>query len=635
MVSVPEFGAWLEDTSDTFPAAELELRDLQLGDWRVASADPQVAQAGATRTWIAVHASAQLDTRQGGTLTLGSRGAEPLDVALVLAPDSESGKLALRSANLRLPGVPTRLVDQLGGLDGQLTRLVGTSLDLELALPAAAAGLTQGSLSLSSSQLDLRLRASYTDGLLALAPVDEDPVLRYRAPGRLLREFAPELESVALLGELQLFVETLELPLGPWLAEELDLSGLLSSAQAVATLRLGALEFTHELSDGSPAPVTLALVELALRIDEGAAHAALTAGVQDSEGRLSVQLEVADLSPLVQDPPTPPVVLITARAEELSTLMVDLLAEGDGLLVEMLGSQVSLRVDGQYPARGQAFEIELESSAANLEFEGTLQDGVIVAGEDQQLTATAPLGPLFSSRVVGKLVPLLVGITKAPDAAPVLMRVERFSLPLDGDLSKLNCDVRLELGAVSYQLLPGFQGVLERGTGGDSRRRTSHIDPLNITVRGGLVTYDKTPLKIDGVEVLVGGTFDLLSGTLQMTTLVPLKNLGRGVGRELEKARDFLDPALAIPIEIGGSITRPTIKLGKSFLDTVLPGTVRGVISGGLKDLFGRNKQKEAEEQRKKAEKKARKKARREAEEAARKEQEEPRVLSFVDFSCG
>lgn len=628
-LGVAEFGAWLADTAAPFPAAELAVRDLQLGDWRVASTQA----GGAEHTWTGLRAAAELDAQRSGSITLSSADADPLELALQFGPaadgpDLESSGFEPHGADLHVPGVPTALLDQLAGLDGQLVRLIGTHLDLHAALPESppesAGPPTRGSLNLSSPQLDLVLNASYADGLLVLAPEGEAPALRYRAPERLLSEFAPELDSAQLLGDLSLELESLELPLGPWLAGDLTPAELVRGARTKLAVRLGALEFTHVLSDGSPMPVTLEPLVLDLQLADAAARVDLAGGLQDSDGVLSVQLAAADLTGLLAEPALLPVVFATAKATEVPTLMVDLLAEQDGLLMEMLGPQLSLRAEGQWPARGHPFEIELTSPEANLEFEGTPEDGVIRAGEDQQLTATAPLGPLFSSRVVGQLVPLLIGIAKASDADPVLMRVEHFNFPLDGDLAQLDCDVHLELGEVSYQLLPGLQGTIEKGTGGSSKRRTSIIAPLDIQVRAGVVTYDSTPLKIDGVEVLVGGTFDLLSGTLKMTTLVPLKNLGRGVARELEKARDFLDPALGVPIEIGGTIARPTIGLGKSFLDTILPGTLRGAIGGGLRGLLGRDKEKEAEEQRKKDEKKARKKARREAEEAAREEAEEP-----------
>jgi hypothetical protein len=67
---------------------------------------------------------------------------------------------------------------------------------------------------------------------------------------------------------------------------------------------------------------------------------------------------------------------------------------------------------------------------------------------------------------------------------------------------------------------------------------------------------------------------------------VPLEILGKKVSKELEKARDFLDPKLVVPLEIRGTPSSPKLSLGKGFLESVVKKALEKQLQKGLESLF-------------------------------------------------
>ena len=222
----------------------------------------------------------------------------------------------------------------------------------------------------------------------------------------------------------------------------------------------------------------------------------------------------------------------------------------------------------------------------------TIDGATIVAKDAQGLDASVPLSPLFSERIVGKLVPLLVHATKPAGAKPVALSVSKFSLPLDGDLSKLNGTVTLDLGEVGYSLLPGFESALALAKLSDKAVASTTLEPLVIPIVNGVAGYDKLPVSIDGTQYFFTGTYDLAKSEMRFATELPLTLLGKKFSNDLDKARDFIDPAMLVPIEIHGTWSKPKFKLGQKFIDDVLAKALDGLLKKGLDDLLGGNKKK-------------------------------------------
>ncbi len=287
--------------------------------------------------------------------------------------------------------------------------------------------------------------------------------------------------------------------------------------------------------------------------------------------------------------PTAATVDVEARAKRLGTALIDGFAASDGLLVDVLGPKLDAELVGTGVSKDSGeLSAKLSSNLGTVDWKGRMADGKLVSQGEDKLDARVALTPLFSRRIVGNLVPLLIDVSRDDATKPVLLGVSDCSLPLDGDLSKLSATVNLDLGAVDYSLLPG----LENWLGDKLGKRSTTIDPLVLRITDGVVRYDGLPLKVEGHPYRFDGGFDLSSRKMNLATEVPLRNLGERASKELDRARKELnlDPNLAVPIEIGGTPLRPKFDLRSGFLGSLVEDAAGGLLRKGLEKLFGDKK---------------------------------------------
>jgi hypothetical protein len=185
-----------------------------------------------------------------------------------------------------------------------------------------------------------------------------------------------------------------------------------------------------------------------------------------------------------------------------------------------------------------------------------------------------------------------VNASKPEGSKPLALKLSKFQLPLDGDLRKLNGDVTLDLGEVTYELLPSLTRVFDAFGEADLVRKTTNLKSLSIPIRNGVAGYEALPVSIRGVEYPFVGTYDIAKGEMKLAASLPLSLLGKSVTRELDKVRDFVDPNLLVPIEISGKWSSPSFRLGKGFVDKLLRDALGGDLIDGLNDLFGKKKDK-------------------------------------------
>jgi hypothetical protein len=165
--------------------------------------------------------------------------------------------------------------------------------------------------------------------------------------------------------------------------------------------------------------------------------------------------------------------------------------------------------------------------------------------------------------------------------------VDALALPLDGDLSKLDGLVRVDLGEVSYALLPGLKGLF-----GAQAPKAVRLPAFAVPIEKGIVRYEKLALPIGGREYSFHGSFNLVGGELNLGTSIPLELLGTRVSSELDKARGLIDGKTLVPIEIRGTWDKPRFAVGKGFLDDVVKKALGGALEQGLEDLFKKKKPK-------------------------------------------
>jgi hypothetical protein len=546
--------------------------------------DGGLAAGGAAigRVQLAVQGSGSpLTVRVDGTMP-ASKDAAPRPVPPVEARGEVSG---LELAYAFLPEARRPL----------LLELLGPTLAFDIKSTPAGADASALALQLTGARTQVQLAAELAPNALKLQGEPGLSVALRPTPAALDALFGPSLPegaSVALRDEgaaIALAVRTLSLPLAKADPQEADPTGaMLAQARAELELTLPALVWRQPPAAGGGEDVSVELSGLRTLVtvepSSGlTAHASGAVSGQSEEG-LELRLRAPDLAGLAAGAPTQPVE-IEARATALPTALVDAFSAQKGLLVDVLGPSIDFELSGRWPDSQSPLRAQMRSTGAEVAVTTRIVDGVLVAEQDEGLRASTPLTPLYSQRIVGKLVPLLVDLSKPEGAPPVGLSVSNYRLPLDGNLRGLDADVTLDLNEVAYKLLPGLQGL-----GEVIGARTMNVPPLEVQIRQGVARYERIPVEVSGNSVAFKGQFDLVTLELDLAADVPLSILGSKVSSELDKVRDLIDPATPVPITLKGTWKKPRIGLGQEFLEEALKGAAEGALQRGLKGILDRKK---------------------------------------------
>jgi hypothetical protein len=473
--------------------------------------------------------------------------------------------------------------------------LLGPTLAFDLKSTAAGSDASVLTLQLTAARTQVQLAAEVAPKALRIQGEPGLSVALRPTPAALdalLGPSLPEGATVALRDEgaaITLALRTLSLPLLEADPQEADrMATLLAQASAELELSMPALVWRQPPASGAGDPVmvelaglrTLVTVEPASGLT---AHASGAVAGQSAEG-LTLSVRAPDLVGLAAGLPAKPVE-VEARASALPTALIDAFSAQKGLLVDVLGPSIDFDLSGRWPDAQSPLRAEMRSTGAEVAITTRFVDGVLVAENDEGLRASTPLTPLYSQRIVGKLAPLLVDLSKPEGAPPVGLSVKNYRLPLDGNLRGLDADVTLDLNQVAYKLLPGLQGL-----GEVMGERTMNVPPLDLQIRQGVARYERIPLEVAGHSVAFKGSFDLVTLELDLTADVPLSVLGSRVSAELDKVRDLIDLSTPVPIAVKGTWSKPRLSIGKEFLEEVLKGAAEGALQRGLKGLLDRKK---------------------------------------------
>ena len=495
---------------------------------------------------------------------------------------------------LKLEGLETRVADALVGRPALVSGLVGERLGLEAALSPGTGG-SAFTLALRAPRARLDLAGRLAGRTLELR--GEHACELRLAPddawfGSALGAYLPAGASLKLdgenPGELVLRAEVPQLALPE--AEE-SWSHWLARNSLHVQAALPALAWT-EGAQAPPLVLRGLALELALAPDS-APRASLKGEIAaDPPGTLACEIAALDaLRVLGEDGGLQRFrAALHVRAQGVPVALVDALAGQDGLLVEGLGPRADLALESAaLSLAAGAFTLDLSAPPNSAHLEGSLEDGLLRIAKPKGLTARFALGPLTSTRVVGRLVPLVCQVEKPSGAAPAAIEVDALALPLDGDLSKLEGTLRVDLGEVSFAFFPGLSGLF----GPQAAPKALALPAFRVPIQKGVVRYDKLVLPIGGRSFAFHGSYDLVKGELALGTEVPLYILGSKISSELDKARDFLDPKTLVPVEIRGAWNKPRLAIGQGFLDSVVKQALGHALEKGLEGLLKKKPKKD------------------------------------------
>jgi len=557
------------------------------------------------------------------------------DAKLLLAKGGPSGNL---DANLRLAVQDSRWIDTFLGRPGFIAGSVGqtASIDaaavVQLAKPAAKpvpAGAPQtGSPSTPAPAYErIALTASITSPRLvtsqplkatvtpASASIDAPMVLRWTidpqwANANLLKPAPGKPRQVRFSAptELNLAVTRLSLATAPG-------QGPMAPGVFAADAEVTFPQSTILVGEGEKAAPTQ-LSKFRARISGGRESGALgfsltlddAGGGPGPAGQPAVNFSggIYNLADAQGNLQTDKAVLsMNGSATSIPTMLVDILANQNGLIAEALGPTATLQIKTQGLSRSSGtVDITATSPRADAQLAGVLGSGVLTLRGTQPLATLKIITPELGSKLV-KGLPQFATIEKRAEDGPAVIRITDLSVPIDQDWKKLNGTIVLDLAKARVQTNNVFERLMKlagQQTGASVGRR---LEPITLVARSGVVTYDRVNIPLGEFTLGTSGTVDLVNQRLDVLTFIPFGALtdeaaglfNTDLGKILGGALPTIEKATMVPFRTSGSFSSPQTKpdmelfvreFGRTLLrpDQLLGGTIEDLLKklGGNKD---------------------------------------------------
>ncbi len=240
-----------------------------------------------------------------------------------------------------------------------------------------------------------------------------------------------------------------------------------------------------------------------------------------------------------------------------------------------------------------------------------LADGTILIGTESGINSQQQLGeiintdsPMFASldltpdmahAILDKVSPMFYDIRKKN--GPIKLSAQYLRLPTDGDLSKLDANLILDLGQIDMSsggLFGDLLGTAKKQVGDST---TATLQPIPIRIRKGVVQYQKFEIQADTFKVTTGGKINLITQQLDLTAAVPLigwqSTFGQLTGALNNPVTDWNIPFYLV---IRGTIDNPKIKPdpkgAQRVADELFKKTIDDTVGNIFNQLLNNNKKK-------------------------------------------
>jgi hypothetical protein len=250
---------------------------------------------------------------------------------------------------------------------------------------------------------------------------------------------------------------------------------------------------------------------------------------------------------------------VEGAAQNIPTAIIDNIAAQDGMLVDSLGPLVNLSLNARGVSRdGGAVNAVATSERARAELSGIIRDGMFITDRPGTVTLSI-ITPQLGQRLTRGL-PLLGDFQKTTEEEPASVTLTNLTVPLDGDLRRLNGRIAFDPGearfAISQQFTPVVRFLDERQAGVVGRR----IQPISIAVNNGVLSYDRFNIAFGDFTLGMQGNVNLVTRQLDVLTFIPvgavreemMGDTRRGLGGVLGQLN--LEQVLStIPFRVRGS----------------------------------------------------------------------------------
>jgi len=498
---------------------------------------------------------------------------------------------------VKLTDLSVAALERANGRDaGTFESLVGATGDVQLTLDREGDTI-YSNVNTALTNLHGTFAASLTPDLLTLTADTSRFVLSKAALNRFLARGTSEAAEAATQGAtltaitdlpLNAKVRSLQLPIGMITAEpidpalvDIDISltggpvsftestiGTLTSESLAASIKSKNLSRGVELKANVSARPSMGDVTRPAGVPaESPTLISLTGtlfNLLDKDSRVSMNAATLNM---------------TADASRVPTALVDAAGAFGGVLTAALGPQV------QAWATAEEFSLNTGKLRTRLEanngwMEGIMKgrDGMLQLSVNNPLRAELEITPELRDRLLYKIHPVLADIRTTEQ--PLRVLVPNASMPVNGDISKLNARIEITIGAVELDGGSTTLFLLKLFNAGSGAKIPGSIEPIVANIVNGVLTYEKFAVNVDKYHMNYSGTIDLNTGQVNLRTELPLQALSATI----TELRGYTDN-ITVPIVTRGQFGNLKTQIDPSF--DIAKEALKGGLKGALDDLFG------------------------------------------------
>lgn len=258
--------------------------------------------------------------------------------------------------------------------------------------------------------------------------------------------------------------------------------------------------------------------------------------------------------------PQDAVLAMTAKVDGMHTAVLDAVAGYQGLLVDAVGPRVDIVATAKDFSRSSGM-LEARAQSPNGWLEGKVRgaERAVVIEAREPLRAELAVTPPLRERLLYRIHPLFADIRSTEQ--PLRATVGASRVPLDGDVSRLESDLEITVGAVEFDSGSLMLALLALSKTAPKGTIPGSIEPIKATIRKGVVTYQRFAVRIGKYTMVYSGRIDLNTQTVDLRTEIPLEALAHTF-HELEGYADDL----AVPLVTRGTFGKLKTDVEPEFL---------------------------------------------------------------------
>ncbi|MEE2912587.1 MAG: hypothetical protein VX436_02145 [Planctomycetota bacterium] len=272
-------------------------------------------------------------------------------------------------------------------------------------------------------------------------------------------------------------------------------------------------------------------------------------------------------------------------ATGIHTPLIDAMCNSGNMLTDSIGSPATLELFATDILRNPTIIAGGSTEKAAFEASVGFLNSDVFSIKETTSRADLILSTPLTTRVLKNLGPILSDIRSTK--RPISISIQNANASIEGELSRLNADILIDIGEVSLDSGSLTMRLLPLFNSSHIKAVPAFFEPIHIEIQNGVVHYKEFRLIIDKKYAIpFSGTIDLITRKIDLKSAVPLTGLGHSI-KELRKLETDID----VPLVTVGTIEEHVTMVDPKFdLSKVLESVAVEVIGDAIDDALETNK---------------------------------------------